>query len=508
MKEQDYIRLDQIVKVYPPNKIALNKVTLDIHKGEIHSIIGENGAGKSTLMKVLYGLEKANEGTIWLRGQKVDITTPQEAVRQGIGMVHQEFMLISQYTVLENIVLGNEPTRHGRLDLQACREKLNQILTEFKFDISLDEKIKNISIAAQQKVEIVKLLYRDVETLILDEPTAVLAPQEVDELFALLRKLRAQGKTIIFISHKLNEVLDISDRITVMRGGEYIWTKENKGLTKADLADAMVGRKVMLTVEKGPAKPGQVVLELAHLDMPSPGAAHKKHLDDVCLSIRGGEIVGIAGVEGNGQYELIQSVVGLMRPSGRISINGQDITDMSVKDRRRLIAYVPQDRKSNGSSQNDSLTTNSIMTHHYADKDFSTKFGILRRSRIHSLTQKIITDYQVSCQSAEMRIGELSGGNQQKVIVGREFELESSLLVVDQPVRGLDVGSIEYIHKRIVQKRDEGEAVLLVSADLDELFSLSDRIVVMYNGRAVFESEAAATSREQVGAYMLGAGGA
>lgn len=508
MKEQDYIRLDQIVKVYPPNKIALNKVTLDIQKGEIHSIIGENGAGKSTLMKVLYGLEKANEGTIWLRGQKVDIATPQEAVRQGIGMVHQEFMLISQYTVLENIVLGNEPTRYGRLDLQASREKLNQILTEFKFDISLDEKIRNISIAAQQKVEIVKLLYRDVETLILDEPTAVLAPQEVDELFTLLRKLRAQGKTIIFISHKLNEVLDISDRITVMRGGEYIWTKENKGLTKADLADAMVGRKVMLTVEKGPANPGQVVLELEHLDMPAPGTVHKKHLDDVCLSIRGGEIVGIAGVEGNGQYELIQSVVGLMKPAGRILVKGQDITDMSVKDRRRLIAYVPQDRKSSGSSQNDSLTTNSIMTHHYADKDFSTKLGFLRRNRIQSLTEKIISDYQVSCQSADMRIGELSGGNQQKVIVGREFELASSLLVVDQPVRGLDVGSIEYIHKRIVQKRDEGEAVLLVSADLDELFSLSDRIVVMYNGRAVFESEAAATSREQVGAYMLGAGGA
>ena len=498
MKEQDYIRLDQIVKVYPPNKIALNKVTLDIHKGEIHSIIGENGAGKSTLMKVLYGLEKANEGTIWLRGQKVDITTPQEAVRQGIGMVHQEFMLISQYTVLENIVLGNEPTRHGRLDLQACREKLNQILTEFKFDISLDEKIKNISIAAQQKVEIVKLLYRDVETLILDEPTAVLAPQEVDELFALLRKLRAQGKTIIFISHKLNEVLDISDRITVMRGGEYIWTKENKGLTKADLADAMVGRKVMLTVEKGPAKPGQVVLELAHLDMPSPGAAHKKHLDDVCLSIRGGEIVGIAGVEGNGQYELIQSVVGLMRPSGRISINGQDITDMSVKDRRRLIAYVPQDRKSNGSSQNDSLTTNSIMTHHYADKDFSTKFGILRRSRIQSLTQKIITDYQVSCQSAEMRIGELSGGNQQKVIIGRWLLTEPDVLLLDEPTRGIDVGAKYEIYQLILDLANKGKTVIMVSSEMPELLGVCDRILVMSGGRLAGEVDAKTATQEDI----------
>lgn len=507
MKEESYIRLEQIVKVYPPNKIALNNVTLDIQKGEIHSIIGENGAGKSTLMKVLYGLEKADEGSILINGEKVNISTPQEAVKHGIGMVHQEFMLINEYTILENIVLGNEPTKHGRMDLQSSREKLEHILKEFKFDIRLDEKIKNISIASQQKVEIVKLLYRDVETLIMDEPTAVLAPQEVDELFVLLRKLRSQGKTIIFISHKLNEVLEISDRITVMRGGEYIWSKENKGLTKADLASAMVGRKVMLTVEKTPSKPGEVVLELDNLIIDNPGVKHKKHLDDVSLKIRSGEILGIAGIEGNGQYELIQSVVGLMKPEGCIRINGKDITSMPVKERRKLIAYVPQDRKNNGSSQGDSLTTNSIMTHHYCDPEFSTKLGILRRSKIKSLTERIILNYQVSCQSADMRIGELSGGNQQKVIVGREFELSSSLLVVDQPVRGLDVGSIEYIHKRIVQKRDEGAAVLLVSADLDELFSLSDRIAVMYNGKIVFEGDAASTNREEIGAYMLGAGG-
>lgn len=507
MDAKAYIHMKDIVKVYPPDKIALNKVSIDIRAGEIHSIIGENGAGKSTLMKVLFGLEKANEGEIFIQGEKVHISTPQEAVRLGIGMVHQEFMLINEYTVIENIVLGDEPTRRGLLNLEASREKLEKIMNDFKFDIPLDAKIRDISIAAQQKVEIVKLLFRDVDTLILDEPTAVLAPQEVDELFVLLKKIKNQGKTIIFISHKLNEVLSMSDRITVMRSGQYVWTKQNENLTKSVLANAMVGRKVILTVDKKPANPGKVIMKAERLVMRNSRLAHKKDLDNVSFEVRSGEIVGVAGVEGNGQYELIQAIMGLMKVDGHIWVEDQEISSLTVKDRRKWIAYVPQDRKSSGSSQEDSILMNSMMTHHYVNKGICNRWGILKNKSCRKMVNDIISGYQVSCQGSEMSIGALSGGNQQKVIVGREFELESKILVVDQPVRGLDVGSIEYIHKRIVEKRDSGEAVLLASADLDELFSLSDRIIVMYNGKIVMEKNIEATTKEEVGAYMLGAGG-
>lgn len=502
-----YIQMKDVVKVYPPDKIALNKVSLGIEAGEIHSIIGENGAGKSTLMKVLFGLEKANEGEIFMNGNKVNISTPQEAVKQGIGMVHQEFMLIGEYTVIENIVLGDEPTKKGLLNLNASRVKLEQIMKDFKFDIPLDAKIKDISIAAQQKVEIVKLLFREVNTLILDEPTAVLAPQEADELFVLLRRIKSQGKTVIFISHKLNEVLDISDRITVMRNGKYIWTKKNENLTKSDLANAMVGRSVMLVVDKKEAKPGKAIMQVDKLTMRNMNLAHKKDLDHVSFSIRSGEIVGIAGVEGNGQYELVQAIVGLMKADGSIQIDGREVSNLPVSERRKLIAYVPQDRKLSGSSQNESILMNTMMTHHYVDKDICNKWGILKSKRLKKLAEDIIAGYQVSCQGANMNIGSLSGGNQQKVIIGREFELNSRILVVDQPVRGLDVGSIEYIHRRIIEKRDAGEAVLLASADLDELFGLSDRILVMYNGKIVMEKHISDTTREEVGSYMLGAGG-
>lgn len=507
MDTKTYIQMKDIVKVYPPDKIALNKVSVEINAGEIHSIIGENGAGKSTLMKVLFGLEKANEGETFIKGDKVNISTPQEAVKHGIGMVHQEFMLIGEYTVIENIVLGDEPVKRGLLNLNASRVKLEQIMKDFKFDIPLDAKIKDISIAAQQKVEIVKLLFRDVDTLILDEPTAVLAPQETDELFVLLQRIKKQGKTIIFISHKLNEVLEISDRITVMRQGQHIWTKDNEGLTKADLANAMVGRDVMLTVDKKPAKPGKSVMKIEDLTMDNASVGHKKDLDHVSFEIHSGEIIGIAGVEGNGQYELIQAVMGLMTSKGRILVDDEDISGMSIKERRKLIAYVPQDRKLSGSSQEDSILMNTVMTHHYVTDGVCSKWGILNHKKCKEVADRVIEGYQVSCQGAEMPIGSLSGGNQQKVIVGREFELDSRILVVDQPVRGLDVGSIEYIHKRIVEKRDAGEAVLLASADLDELFSLADRIIVMYNGKVVMEKDTDATTREEVGAYMLGAGG-
>lgn len=507
MGKDTYIQMKGIVKVFPPDNVALNDVNLNLTAGEIHSIIGENGAGKSTLMKVLFGMERPSEGEIYIKDQKAHISSPQEAVSHGIGMVHQEFMLIGEYTVLENIVLGNEPIKYGLLNLDAARKRLEGIMEAFKFDIPLDEKVRNISIAAQQKIEIVKLLYRDVNTLILDEPTAVLAPQEVLELFALLDRLHKEGKTILFISHKLDEVLKISDRITVMRGGRLIWTKVNKELSKAELANAMVGREVLLKVAKGTSHPGKTVLELEHLTVKNPNVEQKNDLDDVCFTVQEGEIVGVAGVEGNGQYELVQAVTGLIPSEGAIRLKGQEMKDMDIHERRKRIAYVPQDRKTSGSSQTDSIEMNAMMTHHYISNSLLGKLGLISKAKTRKLSEGIIEAYQVACQGSSMPIGSLSGGNQQKVIVGREFELPSQLLVIDQPVRGLDVGSIEYIHKKIIEKRDAGEAVLLVSADLDELFNLSDRIVVMHGGRAVMIKAAEDTNREEVGAYMLGARG-
>lgn len=506
MGKDTYIQMKGIVKVFPPDNVALKDVHLDIAAGEIHSIIGENGAGKSTLMKVLFGMERPSEGEIYINGEMVHISSPQEAVSKGVGMVHQEFMLIGEYTVLENIVLGLEPVKYGLLNLDVSRKKLETIMKEFKFDIPLDEKVKNISIAAQQKIEIIKLLYRDVNTLILDEPTAVLAPQEVEELFTLLKRLHKEGKTILFISHKLDEVLEVSERITVMRGGKLIWTRENKELSKKDLANAMVGREVLLKVSKGEAHPGKAVLEVEHLTVNNP-SVQKKDLDDVSLAVHGGEIVGVAGVEGNGQYELVQAVTGLISSEGTIRLNGRQIETMDIHERRKKIAYVPQDRKTSGSSQTDSIEMNSMMTHHYIGDSLLGKMGLISGKKTKELADGIIESYQVSCQGAAMPIGSLSGGNQQKVIVGREFELPGELLVIDQPVRGLDVGSIEYIHKKIIEKRDAGEAVLLVSADLDELFNLSDRIVVMHGGKAVMVKQTKDTDREEVGAYMLGARG-
>lgn len=502
--DSPFIEFKNIVKIFPPDNVALNNISVDVHAGEIHSFIGENGAGKSTLMKTLFGLEKPSDGEIRINGERSCFSSPQEAVTHGIGMVHQELMLIQEYTVLENIVLGNEPRRGIFLHMNPARKKLDAIIAEFHFDIPLDEKVKNLSIAAQQKIEIVKLLYREVHTLILDEPTAVLAPQEADELFLLLERIKKEGKTVLFISHKLDEVLRISDRITVMRQGDHIWTKENKNLTKTDLARAMVGRDVLLKVDKTKAKPGGEVLSVDGLCVENASVPGKLSLDNVSFKVANGEIVGIAGVEGNGQYELVQSVMGLCPSTGEILLSGENISKADVRARRRRIAYVSQDRKICGSSLTDSIEKNSLMTHHYVGNRLSGRFGLLSQKKCREFSCSIISSYQVLCQGSKSALGSLSGGNQQKVIVGREFSLDAPLLVVDQPVRGLDVGSIEYIHKRIVEKRDEGCAVLLVSADLDELFNLSDRILVLHKGHVAASLDAGVTNKEEVGEYMLG----
>lgn len=506
MDKSSFIKLEEIVKIFPPSNVALDRVTVDIQQGDIHSIIGENGAGKSTLMKVLFAVERPNSGTIYLNGQKVNFASPKDAVEHGIGMVHQEFMLIPKYSVLENIILGYEDTlRFGALDMARAREKFLKVAQEINFNVNPDALIEDLSVAIQQKVEIIKQLYRDVHILILDEPTAVLAPQEVQEFFKMIANLKSKGETIIFISHKLDEILDISDSITVMRQGKHIWTRPNDGLTKKDLAEAMVGRSVVFSAVKENVEPGAPVLSIQNVSLTSKVHAHKKLLDQISLDVREREIVGVAGVEGNGQYELVQVIIGLMEADeGQILVKNEPLNKKPIRERRRHIGYISQDRKGSGSSQKSSLVDNSLMTHHYLNRDLTGRWGLLSKAKTSKFAQKIIDHFNVITANNRVEISSLSGGNQQKMIVGREFELNSPLLVLDQPVRGLDVGSIEYIQKRIVQQRDMGTAVLLVSADLDELFSLSDRIIVMHKGKIVADKRPEETSRTEIGAYMLG----
>lgn len=496
-----FIKLRNITKIYPPNNVALNNVTVDIHEGEIHSIIGENGAGKSTLMKVLFGLEHPNEGEIFINGEKVSINSPTDAVEKGIGMVHQEFMLVQDFSIIENILLGVEPTKNGLIDFGESRNKVESILKSVNQNISVDALVKDISIAAQQKIEIVKQLYRDVDVLILDEPTAVLTPQESDELFELLFTLKKSGKTILFISHKLHEVLTISDRITIMRKGEHIWTKDNIDLTREDLANAMVGRDVLFTLNKNEIEPGEVVLEVSNLTSKN---ISKSSLKDISFTVRSGEIVGIAGVEGNGQFELVKAITEETDSTGSIKVNNVEILDKTIHDKREHFAFVPQDRKTQGSSQTDSLADNVFMTHHYLNPKFTSSLGFINSNLVNEFASYVLETYQVNTNNIRVPIGSLSGGNQQKILLGREFELHKDLLIVDQPVRGLDVGSIEYVHNSILSKRDEMKACLLISADLDELFNLSDIILVMYEGSIIAKKKTDETSKEEIGRYMLG----
>lgn len=424
-------------------------------------------------------------------------------------MVHQEFMLIPSYSILENVILGYEDTdKLGLLDLSKARNKLKALCDQMNFTVNLDEKIANLSVAIQQKVEIIKQLYRNVNVLILDEPTAVLAPQEADELFKTVENLKSQGKTILFISHKLDEILRISDNVTVMRQGTHVWTKPNVNLTKADLAEAMVGRAVLFTVEKTPIEPEKPVLTVADVSVKSETVADRETLSKVSFEVRSKEIVGIAGVEGNGQYELVQVIVGnLTADSGKVMVYDEVISKESIRNRRKKMAYIPQDRKTSGSAQKNSIQDNAFMTHHYLNDGLLGRQKFLNKRKIAKFADDIIENFKVVCKDRRDPISSLSGGNQQKVIVGREFQLEHPLLVLDQPVRGLDVGSIEYIHKRIIEQRDAGAAVLLVSADLDELFSLSDRILVLHKGKLVAERRPEETTRTEIGGYMLGSVG-
>ncbi len=486
--------------------LANDRVSFKVEPGTIHAIVGENGAGKSTAMRIAYGFYTADSGEILINAEVRVIRTPHDAIALGIGMVHQHFMLVEPMTVAENIVLGAEPGNAASLDLKKAGEEIRRVSDEFKLSVNPNATIESLSVGQQQRVELLKALYRHAQLLILDEPTAVLTPQEVEEFFAILRSMREQGKTIVIITHKLSEVLAISDNVTVMRDGKVVGDLKTSETTAADLARLMVGREVLLRVEKPPAKPGEVVLALRNLSILGRDGA--KRVDDVSFEVRAGEIVGIAGVEGNGQTELIEALAGLIPGayvSGSTSFEGRDITQADARKRKELgIAHVPEDRHRRGLLLDFSLAENTILGVHYRKPAVWGGGIMLDQKGIQRRTEQVIRDFDVRPPNAALPARALSGGNQQKLIIGREFELPPKLLLVSQPTRGVDIGAIEFIHRKIVALRDEGCAVLLVSAELEEVTALSDRLLVIHNGRIAGEVDPKATTNEEIGLMMTG----
>ncbi|WP_288678846.1 ABC transporter ATP-binding protein [uncultured Clostridium sp.] len=488
-----------------PGIVANDNITLQLKKGEIHALLGENGAGKSTLMGILFGMNQPDKGVIKVRGKEVKITNPNVANDLGIGMVHQHFKLVENFTVTQNIVLGCEPKILFGLgmDLNKAAKRIEELSKQYGLNVDPNAKIENISVGMQQRVEILKMLYRDADVLILDEPTAVLTPQEIDELIKIMKNLINEGKSIIIITHKLREIKAAADRCTVIRRGRYIGTVDVKTTSEAEMAKMMVGREVSFKVNKKPAKPGEVVLDIKNLSVKN----NKKvlGLKDFSIDVRTGEIVGIAGVEGNGQSELIEAITGLRKSeSGTINFKNKDINRESIRNRINSgIAHIPEDRHKRGLVLDYTIEENMVLEV-YDKKPFSNK-GLLNKKEIKKYAEKIIDEFDVrSGEGAESIARSLSGGNQQKAIIGREIELNPELLIAAQPTRGLDVGSIEYIHKRLVEQRDRGKAVLLVSLELDEILNVSDRIAIINNGELIGIVNADETNENEVGLMMAG----
>ncbi|HSE82873.1 MAG TPA: ABC transporter ATP-binding protein [Gaiellaceae bacterium] len=500
MAEAPLLELSGITKRFP-GVVANDHVDFDLIKGEVHALLGENGAGKSTLMNILYGLYHPDDGEIRLRGERVRMDSPRAAIDAGIGMVHQHFMLIPVMTVAENIVLGVEPHSGPFLDLDAANEKVSDISRQFGLAVRPDARIDSISVGMQQRVEILKALYRGAEILILDEPTAVLTPQEAEELFTIIRSLQAEGKSIIFISHKLGEVLAIADRITVLRRGKAIETLPRAGATEEGLARLMVGREVLLRVDKKPAEPGEPLLTVEDLRVREERGL--ECVRGISFEVRAGEIVGIAGVDGNGQTELVEAITGLRRPeSGRIVVRGRDLTDEGARECLEAgLGHIPEDRQRRGLVLDFSLAEN-IALHDFREEPDS-KWGWLFPKRLVARAKRLLTEFDVRGGGPQTPAAALSGGNQQKVVVAREVSRDPSVLVAAQPTRGLDVGAIEFVHRRLVAEQDEGRGILLVSFELDEILSLSDRILVLYEGRIVAEY-GRDVSEEELGIAMTG----
>ena len=484
-----------------PGVVANDGVSFDVRRGEVHALLGENGAGKSTLMNILYGLYKPDGGEIRLNGKPVTFSSAREAIGAGIGMVHQHFMLIPVMTVAENIVLGVEPRSGALLDEGGAEQRVRELSERFGLAVDPTALISDITVGQEQRVEILKALYRDADLLILDEPTAVLTPQESHELFEIVRSLQSDGMSVIFISHKLNEVLEIADRITVLRRGKTIETVPRAGATEESLARAMVGREVLLRVEKGPTEIGDVLLEVRDLHVLDDRGIEK--VRGLSFDVRAGEIVGIAGVDGNGQTELIDAVTGLQKiESGTVRIAGNALSHASARAALDAgIGHIPEDRQRRGLVLEFSIAEN-IALHDYA-KPPDAKWGWLFPSRMVQRARTLIREFDVRGGGPFTRAGGLSGGNQQKLVAAREIDRDPSVLIAAQPTRGLDVGAIEYLHRRLVSERDEGRAILLVSLELEEILSLSDRVLVIYEGQFVGEHTGDVTE-EQIGLEMLG----
>jgi simple sugar transport system ATP-binding protein len=502
MPEAPLLELKGITKRFP-GVVANDHVDFDLAKGEVHALLGENGAGKSTLMNILYGLYTPDEGEIFLNGKPASIHSPREAIDLGIGMVHQHFMLIPIMTVAENIVLGTEPHRGPFLDLPAAIERVRDLSERFGLAVNPEARVESISVGQQQRAEILKALYRGAEILILDEPTAVLTPQEAHELFAIVESLTAEGKSIVFISHKLNEVLEIADRITVLRRGKTVGTVPREGATEEGLAQLMVGREVLLRVEKPPGSPGEPILVVEDLHVVDDRGLEA--VRGVSFEVRAGEIVGLAGVDGNGQSELVDAITALRRPSsGRILVGGRDVTGESTRTCLDLgVGHIPEDRHLRGLVLDFTLAEN-LALHDYR-KSPDSRYGWLFPGRMVDRARLVLDEFDVRGGGADTLASSLSGGNQQKVVIAREVSGDPAVLLAGQPTRGLDVGAIEFVHRRLVEERDEGRGILLVSFELDEILSLSDRILVMYEGKIVGEFTPAATE-EELGLAMTGGG--
>ena len=504
--EQPYaIEMLNITKRFP-GIVANDNITIQLKKGEIHALLGENGAGKSTLMSVLFGLYQPEEGKIRKDGKDVKIENPNDANDLGIGMVHQHFKLVECFSVLDNIILGVEPNKLGFLKKSEARKKVTELSEKYGLHINPHALIENITVGMQQRTEILKMLYRDNEILIFDEPTAVLTPQEIKELMQIMKNLAAEGKSILFISHKLGEIMSVADRCSVLRKGKYIGTVNIADTSAEELSAMMVGRNVNFHVHKEEAKPGKVVLDVQNLTVASN--LHKNDaVKNVSFKVREGEIVCVAGIDGNGQTELVYALTGLEAAAGgRIELLGQDITNLSIRKRNDMgISHIPEDRHKHGLVLDYSLEDNMILKRYY-EPEFSGKFGIMNKANIRKYAEKLIEQYDVrSGQGAATTARSMSGGNQQKAIIAREIDKSPELLIAVQPTRGLDVGAIEYIHKQLVAQRDAGKAVLLVSLELDEVMDVPDRILVMHQGEIVGEFDPKNVTQEELGLYMAGA---
>lgn len=495
------IQMENITKIYP-GTIALNKVNFFLNQGEIVSMLGENGAGKTTLMKILYGMTSADEGKIYYKGKEINLKKPVDAINMGICMVHQHFMLVPAFTVTENIVVGCEPNKKGFLDNKEARDQVTKLIQKFNFNMNPDTKVSDLSVGEQQRVEILKALYRKADVIILDEPTAVLTPTEVDELFVILRNLKEEGKSIIIITHKLRETKALADRVTVLRDGNLI--EENvdpKQVSTEELSEMMVGRKVDLKTRRPAKSIGDVIFKLKNLTVEVEG--HIK-VNNVSLGIRQGEILGIAGIEGNGQTQLIEALTGLIKPNSmELTLKGKKLSGNSNRFLRNGVGHIPEDRLSLGLVKEMSVKENLILGYH-REHEYCKPNGFLKQQSIKEIAKKLKDEFMVKAPSVDTSISSLSGGNQQKVVIARTFSHDPEVIIIAHPTRGVDIGAMEYIHQEMIRLRDNGKAILLISADLDEVRALSDRILVLYEGKIVSESMPDELSEVELGLLMTG----